>query len=368
MKIEQHLYFEPHQADVVLCYHHTRMSVTYQQHEHPLTAVVHPVGKESYHDEALVRWLTSLSDEPLTGQLTIDWRYGNEGYLDLMYNASRQLLAFYYPLQMSVMMTVGRQLEMMPETPILSVALDDSGQLMALQLYDAMDIPLFNEALAVASQHYEVMKQQWLKEEADVVDEKVMMIATKNEGKAKEFAKIFEPKGYRVKTLLDFPDLPDVEETGTTFEENARLKAETMAQLLNCPVLADDSGLCVDALGGQPGIYSARYAADHNDAANNAKLLSELADVDPLDRTAHFHCTLVLAAPHKESLVVEGEVEGLITGIPRGENGFGYDPLFYLPELDKTMAELTPEQKNKLSHRAVATAKLEKAWEAWINE
>lgn len=194
-----------------------------------------------------------------------------------------------------------------------------------------------------------------------------IVIATRNPGKASEFRKIFSEKGYMVKTLLDYPELPDIEETGTTFEENARLKAETIASILKQPVLADDSGLIVEALGGRPGVYSARFAGEPtNNAANNAKLLHEMTDVPQADRTATFHCTLVFAAPEKESLVVEGNWSGAIGTIPRGENGFGYDPLFYLPEEGKTAAELSDDQKNALSHRGKAVAELKKVWEAWL--
>src|SRR5699024_6257485 len=163
----------------------------------------------------------------------------------------------------------------------------------------------------------------------NAVADKTIMIATGNMGKAKEFEKMFAKAGYQIKTMKDFPELPEVQETGQTFEENARLKAETIANILQCPVLADDSGLTVDALGGMPGIYSARFAGEQkSDASNNAKLLHELTDVADENRTAQFHCTLVFAAPQKESLVVEGIWNGRIARIPRGENGFGYDPLF----------------------------------------
>lgn len=198
-------------------------------------------------------------------------------------------------------------------------------------------------------------------------EEKEILIATRNQGKAKEFEALFQEKGYKVKTLLDYPDIPDVEETGTTFEENARLKAETIAKEFQTIVLADDSGLKVDALNGQPGVYSARYAGEaKSDASNNAKLLHELYDVKKEDRGAQFHCTLVLASPNKASLVVEGEVAGEIGTIPRGDNGFGYDPLFYVPELNKTMAELNPEEKNKVSHRAKAIEKLSADFDTWM--
>ncbi|EIA6786940.1 ribonuclease PH [Enterococcus faecalis] len=200
-------------------------------------------------------------------------------------------------------------------------------------------------------------------------EEKVIVIATRNPGKAKEFSSIFGEKGYTVKTLLDYPNLPDVEETGRTFEENARLKAETIAEILQKPVLADDSGLIVDALGGMPGIYSARFAGEPtNDASNNAKLLHELTGVPKEKRQARFHCTLVFAEPKKESLVVEAEWPGEVGTIPRGEGGFGYDSLFYVPELGKTAAELSGEEKNKVSHRGQAVAKLKEQWEEWLKK
>lgn len=197
-------------------------------------------------------------------------------------------------------------------------------------------------------------------------DESVILIATGNKGKAKEFEAIFKEKGLDVKTLLDFPNVPEVEETGKTFAENALLKAETISKQFNCLVLADDSGLMVDALNGQPGVYSARYAGKlKSDAANNAKLMHELTDIPQTERTAKFHCTLAVAAPGKESLVVEGEVKGEILAIPRGDNGFGYDPLFLVPSLNKTMAELSGSEKNKISHRAQAIKALDSAWDEW---
>lgn len=198
-------------------------------------------------------------------------------------------------------------------------------------------------------------------------EDKTIVIATRNPGKAKEFASLFAKEGYQTKTLLDYPDLPDVEETGKTFEENARLKAETIAQLLQQPVLADDSGLVVDALNGMPGIFSARFAGERkSDAANNAKLLHELTDVPDEQRTAHFHCTLVFAAPKKESLVVEADWDGQIARIPQGDNGFGYDPLFIVPSYNKTSAELTSEEKNEISHRGMAVKELERSWKEWL--
>lgn len=195
-----------------------------------------------------------------------------------------------------------------------------------------------------------------------------IVIATGNKGKAEEFKSIFEKFGFEIQTLLDYPELDEIDETGDTFAENALLKAEGVSRALNTIVLADDSGLKVDALQGQPGIYSARFAGEEkNDAKNNAKLLGELSELPFEERTAHFHCTLALAAPDKESMTIEGELDGYILGVPRGQNGFGYDPLFYVSEKDKTLAELTHEEKNNISHRAIAVRNLEKVLENWIN-
>ncbi|MCH4171827.1 MAG: XTP/dITP diphosphatase [Lactobacillus sp.] len=195
----------------------------------------------------------------------------------------------------------------------------------------------------------------------------VVVVATKNPGKAQEFKALFAKDGIAVKTLLDYPEIEDVLETGHTFEENARLKADTISATLNLPVLADDSGLMVAYLHGQPGVRSARYAGDHNDAANNAKLLSELAGVPEAKRDAKFQTDLVFAKPNapQKDLVVTGQVAGQIALFPRGENGFGYDSLFMLPGLNKTMAEISSAQKNQLSHRGQAMAELEKKWRQW---
>ena len=197
-----------------------------------------------------------------------------------------------------------------------------------------------------------------------------ILIATKNEGKTKEFRQFFAQLGYKVENLNAYPDLPDVAETGLTFEENARLKAETIAELTGKMVLADDSGLKVDVLGGMPGVWSARFSGpDATDASNNAKLLHELAMVfEPKDRSAQFHCTLVMAAPGTQSLVVEADWEGYIATAPQGENGFGYDPLFLVGESGKTSAELSLDEKNKISHRAKALEKLVEAFPSWQEE
>lgn len=194
-----------------------------------------------------------------------------------------------------------------------------------------------------------------------------ILIATKNEGKTKEFRAFFEKLGIQVENLNQYPDLPDVAETGTTFEENARLKAETIANLTGRMVLADDSGLKVDILGGLPGVWSARFAGpDATDARNNAKLLHELAMVfDQEKRSAQFHCTLVVAAPQRESLVVEADWDGFIAHVPRGDGGFGYDPLFLVGHTNRTAAEMDLAEKNQISHRALALEKLMEAFPKW---
>ncbi|AEN87433.1 XTP/dITP diphosphatase [Priestia megaterium] len=186
-----------------------------------------------------------------------------------------------------------------------------------------------------------------------------IIIATKNAGKVKDFETLFSPKGFKVKSLLDFPEIEDVEETGVTFAENATLKAETISSALNKPVIADDSGLAIDALNGEPGVYSARYAGENkDDNANIEKVLQKLNDVPFEKRTARFHCALAIAVPGKRTEIVEGTCEGRILEEKRGENGFGYDPIFFVEKWNCSMAELTKEQKNQISHRANALQKL----------
>jgi len=188
-----------------------------------------------------------------------------------------------------------------------------------------------------------------------------VVIATSNPGKYRELAQGLEPLGWELRPLPDFGvELP--EETGTTFEDNALMKAATVAQKTRLPALADDSGLVVDALGGEPGIYSARYGGRSNDRDRNVYLLERLRGVPPEERTARFVAVLALAYPDGHVESYRGEVEGVILEAPRGEGGFGYDPLFYLPELERTFAELAPEEKARHSHRARALAKLLEAW------
>ncbi|RFU65918.1 XTP/dITP diphosphatase [Peribacillus glennii] len=196
---------------------------------------------------------------------------------------------------------------------------------------------------------------------------KTVIIATKNKGKAKEFESLFHPKGYQVLTLLDLDPSIDVEETGTTFEENAILKAEAIANEFGRFVVADDSGLIVDALDGRPGIYSARYAGEEkNDAANTAKVLEELEGIPDAQRTARFYCALALASPNQQTITVSGSVDGIIAKVPSGENGFGYDPVFYVQEKGKMMAEMDSGEKNAISHRAKALKALEEKLDQFI--
>lgn len=194
---------------------------------------------------------------------------------------------------------------------------------------------------------------------------KEAIIATHNPGKVKEFKGILEPRGYDVKSLAEIGFTEEIEETGHTFEENAILKAEAVAKAVNKMVIADDSGLSIDNLGGRPGVYSARYAGEQkDDQANINKVLSELKGIEKEQRTARFRCALAVSIPGEETKTVEGHVEGYIAEEPRGEYGFGYDPIFIVKDKDKTMAELTSDEKNKISHRADALKKLSKLLEA----
>lgn len=198
---------------------------------------------------------------------------------------------------------------------------------------------------------------------------KDILIATKNKGKVAEFDAFFKSKGLTVTSLLDLDNDIDVIEDGETFEENAEKKATVIGRKTGKPVLADDSGLEVDALNGEPGIYSARYAGPgKDDHANNEKLLQELEAVKKEDRTARFVCALAVYFPDGTIKTVRGTCEGLIAEQPAGEHGFGYDPLFYLPQLDKMMAELKKEEKNELSHRANALKRLNDQWDQWLSK
>ncbi|NLZ43308.1 MAG: XTP/dITP diphosphatase [Clostridia bacterium] len=182
-----------------------------------------------------------------------------------------------------------------------------------------------------------------------------LVLASKNKGKLRELETMLAGSSWELCSVADFPELPPVVENGQTFRENAVKKALTVANILKEWTLADDSGLEVDALGGAPGVYSARFAGEPgDDRKNNEKLLRLLAGVPVEQRTARFRCVLALASPGGEIWTTERTCEGLIGLAPRGNRGFGYDPLFYLPELGVTMAELPEEKKNEISHRGKA--------------
>ena len=186
-----------------------------------------------------------------------------------------------------------------------------------------------------------------------------IVLATGNKGKLREFRGLLEGVFGNIVSLNDLESPPEVTEDGETFRENALKKARAIAAYSGIPALADDSGLEVEALGGRPGVYSARYAGEGAvDTDNIAKLLSELQGV--ANRKARFVCFLALVTPDGKEITAEGTCEGIILTEPRGEGGFGYDPVFFLPEYNKTMAEIPAELKNKISHRARASESLAK--------
>ena len=194
-----------------------------------------------------------------------------------------------------------------------------------------------------------------------------IVVSTKNNHKVQELKKMLNMPGIELYTMADYGIDLDIEENGTTFEENAMIKAKSLYKALNqreLVVIADDSGLCVDALNGQPGIYSARYSGGDS-KENNKKLLNELKNTKPLERGAHFVCSIAVVTDGIER-VFTGKCYGLIDKEERGENGFGYDPLFYFPATQKTFGEMTAEEKDKVSHRANAVSKL-KEWLKDIN-
>lgn len=183
-----------------------------------------------------------------------------------------------------------------------------------------------------------------------------LLLGTRNLHKIREIASILAGLSLTLRDLREFPNAPEVEETGFTFRANAELKARAWATVTGLPTLADDSGLEVDALGGRPGVLSARYAgAQGNDAANNARLLAELSGVPAERRGARYRCVIVIVGSAGLVAAAEGTCEGRIGEAPRGSNGFGYDPLFLVaPDFARTMAELDPDEKNRISHRGRA--------------
>ena len=187
-----------------------------------------------------------------------------------------------------------------------------------------------------------------------------LVLASNNAGKLREFAQLLEPLGYTLRPQGEL-NVPEAEEPHCTFLENALAKARHAAALTGLPALADDSGVCVDALRGEPGVHSARYAGEpKSDARNNARLVAELAA--HADKSAYYYCVLVLVrhAHDPQPVIAEGRWDGQIIDSPRGSNGFGYDPYFLLPPLGLTAAELPSEQKNLLSHRGKALRELVK--------
>jgi len=197
-----------------------------------------------------------------------------------------------------------------------------------------------------------------------------VVLATRNAGKTEELRRLLADFPVVIRNLSDFGPVPPVEEDGMTFEENAVKKARSFAKVLGLPALADDSGLTVDALGGAPGVRSARYAGEHaSDADNNSKLLKELEHEK--NRAAAFVCVIAIAVPWGPALVYQGRCEGLITREQMGTEGFGYDPVFFYPPLQKTFAQLTTEGKNQVSHRGQALRELRQEFDKvlfWLRQ
>jgi XTP/dITP diphosphohydrolase len=193
-----------------------------------------------------------------------------------------------------------------------------------------------------------------------------LLLATNNEGKLREYQHLLRDIPFEIITLSDLGITAEVEEIGKNFEENATLKATSLAAISGRLCLGDDSGLEVDALKGEPGVLSHRYAGDNaTDADRVDFLLGKLKDVPELQRTAQFRCVIAIAEPNGRVELCSGMCRGIIIAEPRGTNGFGYDPVFLVPELGKTMAEMTPDQKNRISHRARAAEKARELLMKW---
>ena len=185
-----------------------------------------------------------------------------------------------------------------------------------------------------------------------------IVLATHNKDKVREIKNLLEDLSVEIKTFENFPEMPDVDETGTTFKENAILKSNSINEYTGLPALADDSGLEVEALDGRPGVYSSRYAGPgctYDD--NNKKLLQELEGVSTKRRKASFRTVIAISWDKDNVETVEGRADGIITTSNQGVSGFGYDPVFYYPQAGKTFAEMTLEEKNKVSHRGLALLK-----------
>jgi XTP/dITP diphosphohydrolase len=193
-----------------------------------------------------------------------------------------------------------------------------------------------------------------------------ILLATRNKAKVKEYSKLLHGIPYAIVSLEDIGIAQDVEESGETFEENASIKAKTYASMSGLVAIADDSGLEVDALGGEPGVRSARYAGEGaTDKRRIDCLISKMKNIPLEQRAARFRCVIAVATPGGEVKYCEGKCDGVITFEPKGENGFGYDPIFYLPDRKLTMAEISMEEKNKISHRGKAAAKARRLLQKW---
>ena len=194
-----------------------------------------------------------------------------------------------------------------------------------------------------------------------------IIIATRNRGKVREIRKALKGARLKIYSLEDFSNVPGIEEDGKTFAENALKKARFYARYFGKPAVADDSGLEVDALKGLPGVYSARYSGEGaSDQENNQKLLNEMEGIPPWKRGARFRCVMAMVSHGGNEAVVEGSCRGKIGTRGVGRKGFGYDPLFVLPQYGKTMAQLTVEEKNRVSHRGKALRKLRKMMRRWV--
>ena len=192
---------------------------------------------------------------------------------------------------------------------------------------------------------------------------KEIVVASTNKGKIREFKEMLEPMGYTVKSLADFPDMPEIEENGTTFEENAVIKAQSVTDRYGIEAISDDSGLSIDAFGGEPGIHSARYLGHDTSYDYKNRVILERMEKET-NRNCHYTCAIAVTRPNEEPVVFCDIVDCEIAKEPKGENGFGYDPIVYYAPLQKTMAEMTKDEKNAISHRGKAIRR----FEAWMDE
>ncbi len=195
------------------------------------------------------------------------------------------------------------------------------------------------------------------------MEDKVIVVASGNAGKIKEFKEMLEPKGYTVKSLVDFPDMKEVDENGTTFHDNAIIKAQAVTDQYGIMAISDDSGLEIDALDKKPGVMSARWLGHETSYTIKNQKVLELMKYQT-NRSCRYVCAIAITRKDEEPIVFEDTVECEIAIDAKGENGFGYDPIIYYPPLHKTMAEMSKDEKNSISHRGKAVRKLE----AWLNE